>query len=596
MQWNITKHFDFDSQEKIDAAVAQMQVLTDTFAGTWKDTAVYLTDPEVLAEALKQYEAWIRACKYGGAVGYYAWLQLQLNSEHQGNKALSAKLTEVSTAMYNQIQFFTLSLAKINESVQQQCLTHAALQPYQHFLARLFAEGKYQLSEKEEKILNLKSTTAYERWVELVAQQLSAKSAVVFTPEGVEEEKSFNEVMGMLGSKHEAVRESAAAQVHRMLRDFAPIAEAEINAVFHDKKVDDGLRGFVRADASRHIADDIETEVVDAMREAVSSNFDVSARFYQLKARLNGAETMKFHERSVPYGNIENNYSFEDAVRLVRDVFESLDPAFSATLDRFLDNGQIDVFPIKGKSGGAFCVYWTPEQPVFVLLNHTKTLGDVLTLAHEMGHAINDEYMRTKQHALHFETSTATAEVASTFMEDFVLQKLLENADDEQRLAILMKRLDDDIASIMRQVACYNFEEALHAAVREQGYVSKEAIGALFQEHMHAYMGDAVEQCDGSENWWVYWSHIRRFFYVYSYASGLLISKAMQQMVREDPANIEKVKVFLETGVSASPKDTFAAMGIDITDGAFWKQGLAEIATTLQEAEELALKLGKLHS
>ncbi|MBT4153200.1 MAG: M3 family oligoendopeptidase [Candidatus Magasanikbacteria bacterium] len=592
--WNISKHFDFDTQEKIDAAIALLQETTAAFVSEWKENTEYLSNPEVLAEALKQYEVWVRACGHGGGVGYYAWLKLQLNSENQENKALSAKLSEMSTNLYNQIQFFTLKIAKIEPSVQETMLAHTALQEYKHFLARLFAQAKHQLSEKEEKILNLKSTSAYERWVQLVEQQLSAKSAPIMTEDGTEKETSFNEILGLRGSRNKAIRDSAAKQVHRLLAEYAPIAEAEINAVFHDKKVDDTLRGFDRPDSDRHLNDDIETEVVDAMRKAVSGKFDVSARFYKLKAKLNGAPTMKYHERAVPYGNIEDNYSFEDAVVLVKGVFEKLDPSFADIFQRFLDNGQIDVFPQKGKSGGAFCVYWTPEQPVFVLLNHAKTLGDVLTLAHEMGHAINDEYIRDKQHALHFETSTATAEVASTFMEDFVLAKLLETADDEQRLAILMKRLDDDVAAIMRQVACYNFEEALHKAVRGQGYVSKESIGKLFNEHMHAYMGDAVEQCDGAENWWVYWSHIRRFFYVYSYASGLLISKAMQNMVREDATNIEKVKTFLQTGVSKSPKETFAAMGIDIADAAFWQEGLKGIEQTLVQAEELAKKLGKV--
>ncbi len=111
---------------------------------------------------------------------------------------------------------------------------------------------------------------------------------------------------------------------------------------------------------------------------------------------------------------------------------------------------------------------------------------------------------------------------------------------------------------------------------------------------MAAYMGKAVEQSAGSENWWVYWSHIRYFFYVYSYASGLLISKSLQNSVKQDPAFIIKVKEFLSAGLSDSPKNIFHRLGIDISDRQFWNKGLDEVEKLLDEAEILARKLEKI--
>jgi oligoendopeptidase F len=111
---------------------------------------------------------------------------------------------------------------------------------------------------------------------------------------------------------------------------------------------------------------------------------------------------------------------------------------------------------------------------------------------------------------------------------------------------------------------------------------------------MADYMGDAVEQSEGSENWWVYWSHIRQFFYVYSYASGLLISKSLQNSVHRQPAFIGKVKGFLSAGLSDSPKNIFRGLGIDISDPGFWDQGLDEVKVLLQETRALALKMKKI--
>jgi len=228
------------------------------------------------------------------------------------------------------------------------------------------------------------------------------------------------------------------------------------------------------------------------------------------------------------------------------------------------------------------------------MLNHNERLNDVLTLSHELGHGINDEFVRKKQPAVYFGTPKATAEVASTFMEDFVLQELEKKADDELKLAIMMAKLNDDITTILRQIACYMFEQELHKEFREKGYLSKEEIGKLFQKHMSAYMGDAVEQSPGSENWWVYWSHIRDFFYNYSYASGLLISKFLQGEVKKNPKFIAKVKEFLSAGMSDSPKSIFMKMGIDISKKEFWDSGLKEIEDLSNETEKLAKKLGKI--
>ena len=158
----------------------------------------------------------------------------------------------------------------------------------------------------------------------------------------------------------------------------------------------------------------------------------------------------------------------------------------------------------------------------------------------------------------------------------------------------MMQKLNDDVTTIFRQIACYKFEQELHSTFRNAGFLSKKDIGKLFTKHMSAYMGKSVEQSPGSENWWVYWSHIRNFFYNYTYASGLLISKSLQSSVKNDKTYINKVKYFLAAGTSASPKAIFKILGIDISDKKFWHKGIKEIELLLIETENLAKKLGKI--
>lgn len=592
--WNLEQYqTKFNTPESIESELTRLQTLTNTFRNAWKDRTDEFTSANTLATGITEYQTWQTECVNAGALGYYAWLEQQLDSTSAENKARYAKVMELATKLANDVQFFELSIGKIDAEAQTELLAAPELAPYRHFLQRNFDSSKYQLSEPEERILNLKSTTAYERWVQLLSERLDQESRTVLTEDG-EVEKPFNDLFGLLQSTDEAVRDSAAAAITGVLQQYAPIAEAELNAVLQDKKVNDDLRGFDRPDAARHLSDDVSSEVVDAMMAAVQEYNSLAHELYQLKAELLGKDTLKYHERNVPIGSVDKKYPYADAASLVSEVLSEVDPEFGSIYDSFNENGQIDVLPRVGKSGGAFCVYWNTELPTYVLLNHTETLNDVLTLAHEMGHAINNEMMRKEQRELYFSTSMATAEVASTFMEDFVLERLLADADDELRLSLAMKRLDDDISTIHRQVACYQFERSLHEALRAESYLSRERIGELFTNAMSAYMGPAVEQPDWATDWWIYWSHIRRYFYVYSYASGLLISKSMQAMVREDKGNIELVKQFLSAGSSKSPQTLFADMGIDITDTAFWRKGLDAVREHLEETRELAKQLGKI--
>jgi len=177
-------------------------------------------------------------------------------------------------------------------------------------------------------------------------------------------------------------------------------------------------------------------------------------------------------------------------------------------------------------------------------------------------------------------------------MEDFVYKKVFQELEGEEEFYMKIQKFEDDIASIQRQIALYLFEREIHTVYRKEGYLSKEKIGEIFVKHMSAYMGEAVEMPTAGL-WWIYWSHIREYFYVYSYASGLLISKAMQKKYKEDNSFIEKVKVFLSTGVSKKPREIFKEMGISI-DKEFFLEGLSELERDFEDIKALGKKLGKI--
>jgi oligoendopeptidase F len=592
--WNFGPLAAGDEDQGLQEKTAEGERRSYEFIDKWRPRQDYLRDPAALREALDDYEMWKRCWGTDGDEGYYFWLRTQQDQNDPNLKARFNKIEESGRKIENDIQFFHLRIANIPARLQKKFLDYEGLRRYRHFLERIFAESRYLLSEAEERILNLKTPTSYSNWVRMTSGLLSAEQRTVMGEDGSRGVKTFAEIASLMNSRQRKVRAAAAKGFNDILLRHLDVAEAEINSILANKKTDDELRKVARPDLTRHIGDDIESEVVDALIKSVSRRFDIPSRYYRLKARLLGVKQLKYHERNVEYGDIDRKYPWHAADKLVSRVLYNLDREFGEIHETFRQKGLIDVYPRKGKTGGAFCAHHLISQPTFILLNHTGRLRDVLTLAHELGHGINNELMRKKQNSLNFGTPASTAEVASTFMEDFVLQEILLHSGEELRLSLMVMKLDEEVSTIFRQVACYMFEQELHGAFRAKGYLSKDEIGKMFAKHMAAYMGESVEQTGGSENWWVYWNHIRYFFYVYSYAGGLLISKSLQNSVKRDPGYIAQVKGFLSAGLSDSPRNIFLKLGIDVTDADFWNRGLGEVEGLLEETTSLAVKLGKI--
>lgn len=592
--WNLTPLASSDTDPKLAQERKAIEQATEKLVADWKSRTNEFTDPDVLRKALDAYEAYVRKYAEGGAAAYYFFLRF---AQEQSNPTVKAAYQQVDRSVRDQgnaVRFFEHSIAMIPENSRTKLLAAKQLAPYRHFLQRIFATSQYLLSEPEEKILSLLAFPGYQQWADLLESLLSEEKRTILRTDETEFEADFSTILGLIDDPNKKVRDRAAEAFHDLLAARADVAEGEINAIASYKQTIDQLRGVDRPDLQRHLSDDMDSEVVDSLVSAVSDQYDTAKQYYQLKAELLGVNQLAYHERNVPVGSVEKTYSWDEAVDLVGRVLTNLHTDFGEIFQTFVSKGQFDVFPRQGKASGAFCASYLLSHPTYILLNHTGSLQDVLTLAHEVGHGINNVLISRNQHALASGTSIATAEVASTFMEDFVLRELLNEADDELRLNLQMYSLNQEISTIFRQIAFYQFEHQLHAQFREHGYLSKDQIGQLFQDHMRSYMGDAVEQSPGSENWWIYVGHFRRFFYVYTYASGLLISKAMQQKVHQEPAAIEQVHEFLATGRSQSPRAAFDRLGIDITTDTFWKSGVSQIQEKLAQTRSLAQKLGKV--
>ena len=587
--WDLSLLVPDFNEETVEKAKTELLSEYQVQIDRWKNTDTWLSDSKVLKEALDSFENLISNGGVGGEMGYAILLYCVLDQISPERRALSGRFTEFERKLSNEIAFFNIRLSKVSKEQQQVFLMAPELTKYKKHLQGIFEEADHVLSEPEERLETLKAGVSVYNWVAMLEGLLAEETRVV---EG--KERTMEELLSLLIDQNKAIRDQAVTAINEILSKYRKVAENEMNSLLENKKIEDEVRGWPHPESYRLFSDDVSKQTVDTMLEVVSGSNQVAREYYELKAAVLGVKSLGYHEKSLSVADVEKKFTYEEGYGLVKKSVGQLDQEFADILERYSEKGQIDVYPAKGKSDGAACWAGELNQPTYIFLNWTDTIHDVTTLAHELGHGVNNELIKQKQGAYYFGTPLSTAEVASTFMEDFVFQELLQGVTPEERLALLFEKLDGVIATTFRQVACYQFEKEMHATFREKGYLSADEIGGIFKKYMTGYLGDSIEFSPENENWWIYWGHIRRYFYVYSYASGLLISMGLQRKVRENPAFIKEVKEFMSAGMSDTPENIFARCGIDITDKTFWEEGVAEIRVLLDEAKKLAGELGRI--
>ena len=583
--WNLQLLYKDIKDPQIEKDIQKSKKEVNNFVNKWSKNKEYLKDPQVLSLALRDYEKLMEGYGICKKPGYYIALSRSLNQEDSLLKAKENLLYTTCVQLENNIQFFILNISKIPKNQQNIFLNSKYLIKYKHFLQSCFNEAKYILSDKEERIFNLKSKTSYNNWVDMTSQLLSKQMIKVIDEKEEKKKVTYNEVSKYLNSKNKKVRDTAAQSFYNVNSRYLEIAEFEINSILEDKRLSDEYRKIKRIDLPRLLSDDIQPEIIDTLRESVTNHFDIPQRYYKLKAKLLKQDTLAYYERNVNLGEVDKEYTFRESFNIVKSVFEKLDPEFPKILDVYISQGRYDVYPQKGKQGGAFCISVGSKYPTYILLNHNNKLEDVLTIAHESGHGIHTEYSNS-QNYLNQGYSTACAETASTFFEDFVLKEISEKLNKKDKDILLLKSLEDDISSIFRQIACYNFELRLHTEFKQKGFLSIDEISNIFSDEMSKYLGSAVLKDKHMNAGWLYWSHIRNPFYTYSYATGLLISKYLQNIVRENKQNIKYVKDFFKAGDSKSPKEIFKDIGIDISQKEFWESGILTVEDKLKYLEK----------
>jgi len=581
--WDLDPLVDGEGSEGADRMLAEADGRAATFADRYAGHVAELDGPG-LAEAMAELQA---IAELVARAGNYAHLRFAVDTIDPANGALVARVSEKATAVETKLLFFDLEWAAVDDERADELLGADGLDTSRHHLRTVRRYRPYLLSEPEEKIMTEKAVSGREAWSRLFEEQTSA---IKVDAPGDEEPVKLDVALSRLLSPDRELRRTTAEAVTAALAPNLRTRAYIYNTIAQDKATDDRLRGFPSWISSRNLANEASDESVQALVEAVRSNYDLPQRWYRLKANLLGLDRLADYDRSASIATEEVQIGWPEATEIVLSSFNDFSPTLHDTAKRFFDEHWIDAPVRPGKRGGAFCAYTVPSVHPFVMLNWTDRRRDVLTLAHELGHGMHAALAQPRG-ILEQHTPLTLAETASVFGETLVFRRLLDAAETPaSRLALLAENIEGSIATVFRQVAMNRFEDFVHIARREEGELSVERFGELWARSQVEMFGDVVEVTEGYKTWWSYVPHfIGTPGYVYAYAYGQLLALSVYaRYLDEGEPFVPRYIELLSSGGSRSPEELAAIAGLDLADPEFWNDGLKLVREQLGRAEEAA--------
>jgi len=519
----------------------------------------------------------------GGALAY-ATLASTIDRENTRIAKMQSDLGTQAAMISADSLFLSLELNQLEDWEIENALKAAArAQKWRPWLRRIRASRPHELTPELERLM-LERMPAVGQWTRLFDETLTRLRARVG-----KESLTLNEALTRLSAPQASARKAAAIGLSAALKEHAPVLALSLNTLAFEKQIEDRWRKYDDPAASRHLANEVDKDAVDAMAEAVSDSYvNLSHRYYKLKARIMGRRQLDYWDRNAPLTqDVQKLYTWDEAKKIVLDSFARMGPEFAELARRFFDQPWIDAAPRPGKSSGAYAHPVTANRHPYVMLNFTGDRREVLTLAHELGHAVHQTLCQPLGSIL-ADTPLTLAETASIFAEGLVFEHLVATASLEEKKALLAGKIEDGLNSVIRQIAFHRFEEKFHAA-RLEGEVALDRINALWLEVMGESLGPAIKLNDGYEVYWAYVSHfVHSPFYVYAYAFGDLLVSALMEKRRENPEAFTPLyRELLAGGGTRAYVEALAPFGMNPRDKAFWKMGCARLEGLIEAFEAL---------
>jgi len=579
--WDLSDLYTAPDAMELKRDLDWLEEACKSFADTYEGKVAEL-DSQGLLDVIQRDE---KLSSVAGRIMSYAGLRYyQLTTDAERAKFLS-DCQEKITNYSSRLVFFNLELNRIPDDVFEALLAgNADLARYSSALRRMRAMKPHQLSDEIEKFLHEMGVVG-DAWHKLFDETIAG-----LTFDVMGEELGIEATLNYLTDHDRDKREAAAREVARVLGENIKIFARVHNTEIKESEVLQRWRKLPTPQSGRHLSNDVEPEVVEALRNAVVNAYPrLSHRYYELKRGWLGLDRMQVWDRNAPLPmESKRLVGWDEARKTVMDAYSAFDPRMGEIALPFFEKGWIDAGVKPGKAPGAFAHPTVTDVHPYVMLNYLGKPRDVMTLAHELGHGVH-QVLAAGQGEMLASTPLTLAETASVFGEMLTFQALLDGArDPAERKVLLAGKVEDMINTVVRQIAFYDFECKLHDA-RRGGELTPEDIGALWMSVQGESLGPAFDFMEGYETFWAYIPHfVHSPFYVYAYAFGDGLVNALYAAYQDQPDGFQdKYFDMLKAGGSKHHKELLAPFGLDASDPTFWDKGLSMIEGFIDELEAM---------
>jgi oligoendopeptidase F len=522
-----------------------------------------------------------------GRVGSYAGLRRAVDVNDDEARDLEAVVEQGSVRASNALRFFELDWISLEDDIAQPLLDAPEVARDRHHLVTMRRYRPHRLPEDEERMLAERSPAASTAWQNLFEQTVANVRAPYDDGEGPRDH-TVDELLAYVHHPERPLRLGALETLYTALEPWTPILAHCYDSLVADRLVMDRLRNYPDPMASRHLDNELDPAAVEAMMTAIENRYGIAQRWFRHKAGLLGLDRLALADQYAPLGG-GRPVPYEEARGVVDTAFRGFSEEVAGIARAFFDERRVDAEPRPGKRGGAFCASVAQDADPYVLLNHTDTLRDLMTIAHELGHGMHFVYSSRRQTALSSHAPLALCEVPSTFAELIVFDRMLETEQDPAtRAALVRGELESGFATVFRQVMMARYEQDAYGLRADGKALTPERLAALWIARNRQYYGDSIELPEGYRFGWSYIPHfINTRFYTYAYSFAHLASLVLYALYREQgEAFVGPYVDFLGQGGASEPGAQLQAFGIDLTDAGTWDRGLDELERLLELALE----------
>ncbi len=571
-------------QRDLETATAKAQAFEKKYKPLFQ--ALGENSPFPLAELIKDYKEIVTLLTKPGVFSHLSFAQ-QTNESKVG--AFMQKIQVTITDISAHLVFFEVSWNKLDKKIAGRLMSDPSVAADRHFLEKMRVWAPYTLTEGEEKIMSIKSNTSGSAFSRLFDEVLNSVPFYIDV-DGKREKKTEGEILSLFHSPDREIRKKASASLAEGMKDNTHLLTYIFNMILADQRASLKIRGYKHPMDAMNLSNEIEFESVQNLIQSVQAAYPLAQRYYKLKKKLLGLDTLYDYDRYASVESEETKIDFAECRQIVMDGYNAFSPEAGKIVEQFFTKKWIDAEIREGKQGGGFCCQTTPDLHPYILVNYTGSLRDVMTVAHELGHGMH-QFLARRSGILESDAPLTMAECASVFGEMIIFEKILEKEKDpKRRLALLCGKIDDNFATVYRQIAMTDFELMAHETGLKDGELASDRLSDFWIEANAKFYGASVTLTDNYRHGWKYIPHfVHSPFYCYAYAFAQLFVLSLYQKYKEDPKGfIPKYFEMLSLGGSRRPEEIAKLAGLDIKDKNFWNSGIKILEDLVAQAEKLA--------